>query len=70
MIECGDTVREVDGGDVLKVVGYSSITNQYQVQRGNNRIPIRWLPESRLELVEKAKSDDGPQAIPERGIFD
>jgi hypothetical protein len=73
MIECGDLVREVGTDDVLKVVGYTSATNQFQVQRGNSVIPIRWLPESSLELVEKARTADseyGPRLIPERGILD
>jgi hypothetical protein len=73
MIECGDLVREVGTNDVLKVVGYTSATNQFQVQLGNSIIPIRWLPESSLELVEKARTYDstlGPRLIPERGILD
>jgi len=73
MIECGDSVREVGRDVTLRVVGYSSATKQFQVQFGDNILPIRWLLESSLELVEKARTHEtalGPGATPERGILD
>jgi hypothetical protein len=73
MIECGDSVREIGSDVVLKAVGYSSATKQFQVQLGNSILPIRWLPESSLELVEKARTHGtelGYQAVPERWILD
>jgi hypothetical protein len=73
MIECGDSVREVGSDTTLKVVGYSSATKQFQVQLGNNILPIRWLSESSLELVDKARTHEtapGYQARPERWVLD
>jgi hypothetical protein len=73
MIECGDSVREIGSDVILKAVAYSSATKQFQVQRGNCILPIRWLPESILELVEKVRTYEtalGYQAIPERWILD
>jgi len=73
MIECGDSVREIGTDLTLKVVAYSSATKQFQVQLGNCILPIRWLPESSLELVEKARTQEtalGYRAIPERWILD
>jgi hypothetical protein len=72
MIECGDSVREIGTDLTLKVVAYSSATKQFQVQLGNCILPIRWLPESRLELVEKARTHEatiGLCAMPERWIL-
>jgi len=73
MIECGDSVREIGSDVILKAVAYSSATKQFQVQLGNCILPIRWLPESGLKLVEKARTHEtalGYQAVPERWILD
>jgi hypothetical protein len=71
MIEIGDSVEEDGDNQVLTVVGYSSAKDQFQVQRGNNPIPPRFVDRSRLKLVKKAPGNDlvGPGLIPEGRIL-
>lgn len=71
LIEIGDQVKEIGSGRLLTVVGYSSATKQFQVQLGNNSIPIRFVDEDRLELVTKRANHDQawPGLIPEHWIL-
>ena len=70
MIESGDLVREVGTNQILTAKVKNS-RGQWQVQFGNNPIPIRFVDESSLELVEKAPGKDlgGPGVTPERWVL-
>ena len=69
--EMEDLVRITGQDDTLAVKGYHQGTNKYQVQRGRDAATVVWVAAGELELVQRAKRDDGDaRFIPARGIME
>ncbi len=71
--EMEDLVRIKGRDDTLTVKGYHQGTNKYQVQRGRDAATMAWVAASELELVQRAKRNDGegePRFIPAKGIME